>query len=116
MSEYDFHCAVTAYLGRALGPECFYFHPANGGYRRASEAARLKAMGVQAGLPDLGVLYHGSCTWLELKTRKGRLSPAQAYCHRRIAAAGSGVAVCKTLEDVEAALRAAGIPIKARLL
>lgn len=40
---------------RALGnpmPLDFMFHPANGGFRTAAEAGRLKAMGVKPGVPD----------------------------------------------------------------
>lgn len=114
--EYDFHRTVTAFLSRALGRDCFYFHPANGGWRKASEAGRLKAMGVIAGLPDLGVLYNGRCVWLELKAKRGRVTSAQAYCHQRLEEAGSPVSVCTTLEDVAAALERAGIPYTTRHL
>jgi hypothetical protein len=115
-SEYDFHRSVVHYLNRAVNAhDVIYFHPANGGYRFATEAARLKLMGVVAGMPDLGLIHNGRCCWLELKARKGRITAAQAYCHQRLMEAGSPVSVCKTLEDVEAALVRAGIPIKARL-
>ena len=114
-TEYDFHRIVMSYLSKALPEDVVPFHSPNGGYRRASEAGRLKAMGVIPGLPDVGVVNGGKIFWLELKAAKGRISPAQAYCHRRLEAAGSPVSVCKTLEDVEAALIHAGIPIRARV-
>jgi hypothetical protein len=113
--EYDFHRTVMTYLNHALPNNVLPFHPANGGYRRASEAGRLKSMGVVPGLPDVGIVHQGKVIWLELKAKRGRLSPAQAYCHQRLEAAGSPVSVCKTLEDVEAALVRAGIPVKTRL-
>jgi hypothetical protein len=115
VSEYDFHRTVAAYLSRALPGDTLWFHPANGGYRRASEAGRLKSMGVLPGMPDIGVVNIGRIVWLELKSRKGRLSSAQSYCHERLRNAGSQVYVCKTLEDVATALDAAGIPKKPRI-
>lgn len=115
-SEYDFHRTVIAFLNRAVSAhDVMYFHPANGGYRFATEAARLKLMGVIAGMPDLGLIHQGRCSWLELKARKGRITAAQAYCHQRLQEAGSPVSVCRTLEDVEAALVRAGIPIKGKV-
>lgn len=57
------------------------FHVANGGYRTPIEAARFKAMGVKAGVPDIFLPvarsgYHG--LFIELKRANGgRLSDAQ---------------------------------------
>ena len=74
-------------------------------------------MGATGGLPDIGVIHAGNVVWLELKRAKGAyLSPAQAHCHKRLEAAGSPVSVCRNLDDVEAALVRAGIPLKARTL
>ena len=50
----------------------------NGGSRNKLEAYRLKREGVRAGIPDLLFpLPQGRTLWLELKTKKGRLSPVQ---------------------------------------
>ena len=57
------------------------FHIANGGYRTPIEAARFKAMGVKAGVPDIFLPvarggFHG--LFIELKRANGgRLSDAQ---------------------------------------
>lgn len=56
------------------------FHVPNGGKRSKVEAARFKAMGVQAGVPDLFLpvprgAYHG--LFIEMKAPKGRTSNAQ---------------------------------------
>lgn len=53
----------------------------NGGVRSIATARRLKGEGVLAGVPDLFLpvargQHHG--LFLEVKTEKGRLSPAQA--------------------------------------
>lgn len=70
-------------------------HSPNGGRRDAREGARFKAMGVQAGFPDLILLvpangYHG--LFIELKTETGRqqatqkeyqqLVEAEGYCYK----------------------------------
>jgi hypothetical protein len=100
-----------------LTGNCFWFHSPNGGLRTASEAGRFKKMGVTPGLPDIGVIDTGRIAWLELKRAKGSTtSPAQHYCHEQLRRARSPVYVCKNLDDVEAALKDAGIPVKARTL
>lgn len=60
----------------------------NGGYRRKVEAARMKGMGVVAGVADLCVMVsHGRVVWLEIKTEKGRQTLEQqqfeALCKER---------------------------------
>lgn len=115
VTEYELHLSVAKFLNHALTGNCFWFHSPNGGLRTASEAGRFKKMGVTPGLPDIGVIDTGRITWLELKRAKGStVSPAQHHCHERLRQARSPVYVCKSLDDVEAALRDAGIPLKAR--
>lgn len=63
---------LQKYKGRPLA--YYLVHPANGGYRKDKEAAKLKRMGVQAGYPDLMLDipkggYHG--LRIELKKLKG---------------------------------------------
>lgn len=54
----------------------------NQGKRSYGAAARAKACGMQAGTPDMRVLVPGGKTvWIELKLKKGRLSPAQRDWH-----------------------------------
>lgn len=116
MSEYELHVRTAQFLNRSLPDDADWFHPPLGGLRSASEAKRLKAMGATAGLPDIGVIYQGRINWLELKARKGRLSVIQQYRHRRLINAGSPVATCRSLDEVEAALHAVGIPLRARIM
>lgn len=117
MTEYELHIQVAAFLNRALPNTAYWFHSPLGGLRGAAEAKRLRAMGATAGLPDIGVIYTGRVYWLELKARKGRLSVVQQYCHRRLEAAGCPpVATCRSLDEVKAALEAAEIPLRARIL
>jgi hypothetical protein len=71
---------LIKYNGRPLR----WFHVPNGGSRNAIEAAKLKKMGVKAGLPDIFILdpppkcpeFKGAV--IELKRKDaGRVSPAQ---------------------------------------
>lgn len=78
------------------------FHIPNGGWRSKSEAARLKAMGVKAGVSDLflpipvGEL-HG--LWIEMKapasetTKAGTVSKEQSQWLEMMAMSGYGAAV-----------------------
>ena len=117
MNEYEFHLQCAAFLNRALGDDSYWFHSPLGGLRGASEAKRLRAMGATAGLPDIGIIHQGRIVWLELKARKGRLSVVQQYCHRRLESAGCPpVATCRSLDEVQAALEAAQIPLRARIM
>lgn len=57
-------------------PNILIFHIPNGGYRRPSEAARLKAMGVVPGIPDLFIPEWR--LFIEMKrTKGGKLSDVQ---------------------------------------
>lgn len=81
----------------------------NGGWRSKSEAARMKAAGVVAGMPDVGILCEGRVYFLELKTTAGKLSPTQRIVHERMRAAGHPVSVAYGLDDALAQLRRWGI-------
>ena len=71
----------------------------NGGQRNAVVAAKLKAEGVQAGVPDLFLAVprgdrHG--LWIEMKNGKaGRLSDAQKAIHETLRQHGYQVEVCR---------------------
>ena len=57
-------------------PDEILIHIPNGGYRRPSEAARLKAMGVVPGIPDLFIPEWR--LFIEMKrTKGGKLSDVQ---------------------------------------
>jgi hypothetical protein len=75
-SEHDEQVAVCRYLLLRGIP---YFAVPNGGHRDKATAARLKAEGVQRGVPDLLVfLPDGRTLALEMKAREsGRLSTEQ---------------------------------------
>jgi hypothetical protein len=88
-----------------------YAHCPNGGLRSAAEAGRFRAMGVRAGVPDLLVWIRGGRSiGIELKAGRGKLSPEQIYWHVRVAGLGHRVYVCRSIDEVEAVLRAEGVP------
>ena len=80
----------------------------------------LQGMGYKAGTPDLQVIYnddiyprHTIVIWLELKSASGRLSKIQEQCRDDLIAAGCKWALCRSLKDVEQALRRFGVPRRA---
>ena len=110
--------AVAQYLTLALPTPDAWFTtiPAGGGGK--VRGAILKGMGYKAGTPDMLVIYKHSpgyikIIWLELKSAGGGLSKAQERCRDDLVGAGCRWALCRTLEDVERALRRFGVPLRA---
>jgi hypothetical protein len=75
---------------------------ANGGKRHIRTARLLKAEGVKAGVPDLFLpvarfhqewQYYG--LFIEMKTRKGRVTPEQKWWHAQLEHQGYRVEVCR---------------------
>ena len=83
--------------------KCPHFHIPNGGARNKITAARLKAEGVSAGVPDLCIPvpssgFHG--LFIEMKRKKGgSLSDAQKKWLRILDINGYQASVCKGAED-----------------
>ena len=77
----------------------------NGGYRPPAVAARMKAEGVRAGVPDLFLAYpnaagyHG--LWIEMKVGKNRPTPAQWEWIEALEGYGYAVAVCWGMEEAQ---------------
>jgi len=111
-AEEDLQKRVSAYLHATLAPTATFFAVPNGGYRNMTEAARMKATGTRPGVPDLIVFHAGRAIGIELKTKTGRLSAAQVSCHASFQRCGVRVVVCRSLDDVIAALWEAGVPMR----
>lgn len=78
---------------RKRWPSVRIFAIPNGGSRGIREAAKLKAEGVSAGVPDL-FIPEWLC-WVEMKkTKGGRVSPEQADWHGYLIGIGQRVQVC----------------------
>lgn len=104
MSEDTIHRAVVGHLNVRARKGVFYLHPANGGYRTKTEAARFVGLGVRAGVPDLIIFKGGKTYGLELKADKGRVTPIQRSVHEQMRAAGATVEVAFGLDDALAQL------------
>jgi len=78
------------------------YHIPNGGSRHRAEAARLKAQGVQAGVPDLCLpVARGGCHGLYIELKRiqgGKISPEQTAWMEALKAQGYMVAVCQGWE------------------
>jgi hypothetical protein len=74
--------------------------------------------GVLTGFPDLLILLPGRRVVLVEMKRPGggRLSKEQKELHPRIRALGFPLPVARTIEDVEAALRADGVPLRTAIV
>ena len=114
MTEFRLHVACKQFLDTALPDSAIYFHTPNAPRNKVT-GARLKAMGMKAGVPDLCIIYRGDVLFVELKTAKGRLSPVQKAMQMQLASAGAHVMTeCRSVEALEAYLEQF-MPLKARL-
>lgn len=100
--EVTFHISAASFLRVALPPEVIFFHVPNGEVRDKATAGKLKAMGVLAGVFDLGFIWpNGQASWLELKVGDNDLSDDQIKFQDRARANHCGTATAWTMEDVE---------------
>jgi len=113
--EFTLQKAVCQYLSMALPRSAFYFAIPNGGLRHTRVAQKLAATGCKAGVPDLQVCFQGKAHFIELKAPKGALSAVQKQVHNRLDMAGCQTVVCRSIADVEQALKTWGIVLSARL-
>jgi hypothetical protein len=106
--EADLQRAVLTALRFALPKGAIIHHCANevteAGPRGAKRQAILTGMGIHPGFSDLMILCEGRVLFLELKSVKGRLSPAQKAFREAVKAQGFGWALVRSLDDALGAL------------
>ncbi len=109
---------VAAFLRVALRPPTLWTaFPAGGGGK--VRGAFLKAMGLQAGWPDIVIIHRFESLTetlvlgIELKAGKGRQSPEQKAVMESFISIGAGYEICRSIEDVDLALVHHGIPLHA---
>uniref|UniRef100_UPI004047E110 VRR-NUC domain-containing protein n=1 Tax=Yoonia sp. TaxID=2212373 RepID=UPI004047E110 len=106
--EADLQRAVVTALRFALPKSAIIHHCPNevteAGPRGAKRQAILVGMGVHSGFADLIVLCAGRVLFLELKSLKGRLSPAQEAFRDAVLAQGFGWTLVRSLDDALEAL------------
>ena len=106
MTELTLQKFAVALLRSSAAPGVIYFHCPNGAPTSARTGARMKAMGLLAGVADLVIVRPGGLVYfLELKTAKGSLSIAQRAFRDACEANGVPYAVAYSPERVEAVLR-----------
>lgn len=118
MTEEQLHRSVADFLRVALfAPSFMTTFPAGGGGK--VRGAKLKAMGLKAGMPDVMVFAQDMnrrpvVIGIELKGAKGRVSEAQRETLTRIKQIGFAIYICRSLSEVIEALNDEGIPLRAR--
>ena len=113
--EQTLHIQVANYLRVALLPPTFWTSIEHAARLGPVAAAMRKARGVKAGLPDILILHAGKLYGLELKSTKGRASPAQNVMRELFNAAGAHYEICYSLADVDHELYINSIPRHASL-
>lgn len=104
---------VVSFLRWALPDDACFTHIPLGGQRHKRAAQRLVGLGTKAGWPDLLIVYRSKAYFIELKAPHGVLSAVQRQAIRKLIYCGAVVLVCRSLEDVEAGLREASVPLRA---
>ena len=117
VSEYEIHCLIVDYLRISLPAGSMVHHSPNEGKRTVSYHRKLARQGLLKGYPDLEVIIPqsawpsgsaGQSPWapifFEVKSAKGRVSPAQRAAHELLEACGCHVYVVRSLDETMSAL------------
>lgn len=108
--------AACRFLNVSCGDVYYYHVPNQRGTRKGWEQGLLTGMGMQRGVADLAlILPGGQAAFLEFKTLKGQQSPDQRQFQRLVTERGAKYALCRSLEDVEAALVSWGVEMRGRV-
>ena len=113
--EDDLQMAVVGFLRWSLPDDATFTHIPLGGQRHKRAAQRLVGLGTKAGWPDLLIVHQGRALFIELKAPGGALSAVQKQAIAKLIYCGAEVLVCRSVPEVEAALREAGVPLRASL-
>lgn len=110
--EADIQRAIVKLLRAVLPAGAVVHHAANevasGGRAGHVRQAILVGMGVHPGFADLVVLSQGRVLFLEVKTRTGKLRPAQEEFRDAVTAQGFAWALVRSVDDALNALRQNG--------
>ena len=108
MSEDALQMTIVEMVQKFGAPDVVFFHVPNAP-RSAATGARLKRMGMRAGVSDLCFIKDGKTRFLELKWGKGRTSAAQEVFLADAKRAGAECALARTPEYAASILHEWGI-------
>lgn len=107
--EDEIQCTVADHLRSRAHVGVVWWHTPNGGKRNIREAARLKRMGVRAGVSDIIAHHNGECFALELKAPGGRPTESQLEFQSEFREAGGHAVVAEGLDEALCILQAWGL-------
>ncbi len=119
--EHDLQVLVASFLDVALAGVALWSSIDHGAGRMTGRTAgRRKARGVKPGWPDIQILFGGTAgvrvlLGIELKAGRGRPSAEQEALRGSWEDHGGLYRVCRSLAEVDAAIAAAGIPLRWRV-
>lgn len=79
------------------------------------DGRQTRAVGYVSGTPDLVMIFRGRAFFIETKRPGKGAEKHQTACHVEIARAGAPTAVCRTVDELVAACREWGLPLRARV-
>lgn len=110
VSEHKLQVALCDYLAIGGRKDLHWFAIPNGGHRHIRQAVKLKNEGVRRGTPDMCFMLEGGRVgWLELKTKRGSLSPEQREFRDKAQALGHHWAVINSIDEAIHTLSAWGV-------
>lgn len=99
MLEDKLQATITQYFWNTYPERRGLLFHVNQKAKNAIEGARMKAMGVVAGVSDLVLIKTGAVLFIELKTDTGTQSAPQKEFERKVTAAGHTYVIVKSLDD-----------------
>ena len=108
-SEYSLHRTVVTHLRLCAEPAVIWFHIPNQSSSSPRTGAFLKAMGVIPGVADLCFIKNGCAMFMEIKSAKGRQSPAQKSFEADCLLAGVPYACVDCIDAAITVLRSWGV-------
>jgi hypothetical protein len=111
--EEKLQAAVMQYLALALPHDAIAHHSPGEGLRSKRAQGELARSGHKKGWPDIEIVWRGRVYFIELKVPGSYPSAAQREMHKRLMYCDAPVMLCRSLPEVEAALREACVPLRA---